>query len=103
MSESSYNPVQDMATNGRIEILFSTPLFSHVLKNVEALNAELRDLILERERAEADELAPSYVDGPHHRAVVSTASLCGVRRAAALGQAPWRLSDTLGKPLGRRG
>jgi uncharacterized protein (TIGR02466 family) len=50
MSESSLNPVQDMATNGRIENLFSTPLFSHALKNVDALNAELRDLILERER-----------------------------------------------------
>ena len=50
MSESNMNPVQDMATSGRIENLFSTPLFSHVLKNVDALNAELRDLILERER-----------------------------------------------------
>ena len=50
MSESSVNPVQDMATNGQIENIFSTPLFSHVLKNVDALNAELRDLILERER-----------------------------------------------------
>jgi uncharacterized protein (TIGR02466 family) len=50
MAESSFNPVQDMADNGRIENLFSTPLFSHVLKNVDALNAELRDLILDRER-----------------------------------------------------
>lgn len=39
-----------MATNGRIENLFPTPMFSHVLKDVESLNAELRDLILERER-----------------------------------------------------
>lgn len=50
MSESSLNPVQDMATNGRIENLFSTPMFSYVLKEVESLNAELRDLILEHER-----------------------------------------------------
>jgi uncharacterized protein (TIGR02466 family) len=50
MSERSLNPVADMATNGRIENLFPTPLFSHVLKNVDSLNAELRDLILERER-----------------------------------------------------
>jgi uncharacterized protein (TIGR02466 family) len=50
MSQSNLNPVQDMATNGQIENIFSTPLFSHVLQNVDALNAELRDLILERER-----------------------------------------------------
>jgi hypothetical protein len=51
MSESSLNPVADIAKNGRIENLFHTPLFSYVFKNVNSLNAELRDLILERERA----------------------------------------------------
>jgi uncharacterized protein (TIGR02466 family) len=50
MSESSLNPVADMAKNGRIENLFPSPLFSYVFKNVDSLNAELRDLILERER-----------------------------------------------------
>ena len=50
MSENIFDPVVDMASNGRIENLFATPLFSHVFKNVEPLNAELRDLILERER-----------------------------------------------------
>ena len=50
MSESSLNAVVDMAKNGRIENLFSTPLFSYLFKNVDSLNAELRDLILERER-----------------------------------------------------
>jgi hypothetical protein len=50
MSENIFDPVVDMASNGRIENLFPTPLFSHVFKNVESLNAELRDLILERER-----------------------------------------------------
>jgi uncharacterized protein (TIGR02466 family) len=50
MSESSLNAVADMANNGRVEQLFPTPLFSHVLKDVDALNAELRDIVLERER-----------------------------------------------------
>ncbi len=50
MSESSLNPVADMAKNGRIEHLFPSPLFSYVFKNVDDLNAELRDLILEREK-----------------------------------------------------
>jgi uncharacterized protein (TIGR02466 family) len=50
MSESSSNPVADMAKNGRTEYLFATPLFSYQFKNVDVLNAELRDLILERER-----------------------------------------------------
>jgi uncharacterized protein (TIGR02466 family) len=53
MSESSSNPVADMARNGRIESLFSTPLFSYVFKNVDSLNAELRELILKRERTTA--------------------------------------------------
>jgi uncharacterized protein (TIGR02466 family) len=56
------NPVQDMATNGQIENLFATPLFSHVLKNVDALNADLRDLILERERTTSS-TAKSNVGG----------------------------------------
>jgi uncharacterized protein (TIGR02466 family) len=50
MSESSLNPIADMARNGRIENLFPSPLFSYMLKNVDTLNAELRELILERER-----------------------------------------------------
>ena len=50
MPESSVNRVQDVATYGRIENIFSTPLFSHVLEDADSLNAELRDLILERER-----------------------------------------------------
>jgi uncharacterized protein (TIGR02466 family) len=41
----------DIATNGRIEHLFSTPIFWEVLPDVEALNGELRDLILQHERA----------------------------------------------------
>ena len=50
MSERSLNPVADMAENSRIENLLPTPFFSHVLKNVDSLNAELRNLILDRER-----------------------------------------------------
>jgi uncharacterized protein (TIGR02466 family) len=42
--------VADMARNGRIEQMFSTPLFSYVLDAAAAPNAELRGLILERER-----------------------------------------------------
>ena len=40
-----------------------------------------------RDQAEADQLAPSHLDGPHHRAAISTAPLCEVRRSIALGQA----------------
>ena len=50
MSENIFNPAADLARNGRIENLFPTPLFSYVFREVEFLNAELRDLILERER-----------------------------------------------------
>jgi len=49
MSERQFNIVADMAKNGRIENLFPTPLFSHVLKGIDDLNSELRDLILDRE------------------------------------------------------
>lgn len=50
MSENSLNPVAEMARSGRIENLFPSPIFSHVFKNVDSLNTELRGLILERER-----------------------------------------------------
>ena len=43
-------PARDLAAHGCLENIFSTPLFSHTLRNADALNAELRDLILERER-----------------------------------------------------
>jgi uncharacterized protein (TIGR02466 family) len=49
--EHSLDTIADMAKNGQVEHLFPTPVFWHVFKNVEALNAELRDLILEQERA----------------------------------------------------
>ena len=51
---------------------------------------------------EADQLAPSHLDGTYHRTAFSTAALCGVRRSASLGQAV-AIEDVLGKPVGRRG
>jgi uncharacterized protein (TIGR02466 family) len=50
MTQPSLDPIADMAENGRVDYLFPTPVFWYVFKNVEALNAELRDLILEQER-----------------------------------------------------
>ena len=53
MSESSLNPVVDMAKNGRIENLFSTPLFSYLFKNVDSLNL--------RSTAECATTPPMYI------------------------------------------
>jgi uncharacterized protein (TIGR02466 family) len=50
LKESGVDPLLEMAKGGQIENLFPTPLFWHVLKDVDALNAELRDLILAQER-----------------------------------------------------
>ena len=55
------------------------------------------------DEAEADQLAASHLDGPHHRAAVCTAPLCGVRQVSLHSVKPWRMEDVLGKPLGRRG
>jgi uncharacterized protein (TIGR02466 family) len=55
-SEPALDPVADLARNGGTEHLFSTPIFWYVFRNVEALNTELRELILAQERA-----APSAV------------------------------------------
>jgi hypothetical protein len=41
----------DMDQDGGIEYLFPTPILWHVFRNVEHLNAELRDLILKQEPA----------------------------------------------------
>jgi uncharacterized protein (TIGR02466 family) len=56
MSQTDRESLEEVATSGRIELLFPTPFFWHVLSNAEALNAELRELILEQERT-----APSVV------------------------------------------
>ena len=49
------------------------------------------------DEAEADQLASPHLDGPHHRAAISTAALCGVRRASSFGQAV-AMEDVLGEP-----
>jgi hypothetical protein len=36
------------------------------------------------DEVEADQLAPSHLDGTHHRAAFSTVALCRVRRSVAL-------------------
>jgi uncharacterized protein (TIGR02466 family) len=50
MSQDILATITDMAKNGQVEHMFSTPIFRYVFKDVDALNAALRDLILERER-----------------------------------------------------
>jgi uncharacterized protein (TIGR02466 family) len=42
--------VTDMAKNGQLENVFSTPVFSHVMRHCDTLNEQLRELILEMER-----------------------------------------------------
>lgn len=51
LKEQQPDPLVEMTKSGQIEGLFSTPLFWYVLQGVDRLNAELRDLILEQERA----------------------------------------------------
>jgi uncharacterized protein (TIGR02466 family) len=51
MTQQSLDPMADIASTGQVEHMFSTPVFWYVLRDVDALNAELRDLILEQERA----------------------------------------------------
>lgn len=51
MTHQSLDPMSDIARTGQVENMFPTPVFWCVLKDVDALNADLRDLILEQERA----------------------------------------------------
>jgi uncharacterized protein (TIGR02466 family) len=41
----------DLARNGQVENIFPTPIFWHVIKDCAALNADLREVILARERS----------------------------------------------------
>jgi uncharacterized protein (TIGR02466 family) len=50
MSPHIADAITDMVEHGQIENAFPTPIFWHVLKNADALNAGLRDVILEHER-----------------------------------------------------
>jgi uncharacterized protein (TIGR02466 family) len=53
MSDESMNPMADMARNGQVENIFPSPIFWHVLKDCEGMNADLRALILEKEKSTA--------------------------------------------------
>jgi uncharacterized protein (TIGR02466 family) len=50
MPDGDLDPVTDLAKNGQIEHVFSTPIFSHVLRDADNLNSKLRELILEMEQ-----------------------------------------------------
>ena len=50
MRNGLFEAVTDMAKNGQLENVFSTPVFSHLLRNCDTLNQQLRELILEMER-----------------------------------------------------
>jgi uncharacterized protein (TIGR02466 family) len=43
--------VADMVKHGQLEYIFPTPIFRYVLQSADALNDQLRGIILERERA----------------------------------------------------
>ena len=51
MHGHSSDHIVDMAKNGRLERVFSTPIFSYTFPDGGALNSELRKLILEMEHA----------------------------------------------------
>ena len=50
-AEREIDAMADMDQHGGIEYLFPTPIFWYVFRKVEHLNAELRNLILNQERA----------------------------------------------------
>jgi uncharacterized protein (TIGR02466 family) len=56
ITQQSLDPLTQMVKNGQVENLFPTPVYWYVFKDLDPLNAELRDLILKQERA-----APSMV------------------------------------------
>lgn len=49
-AEAVSDALADMDQHGGTEYLFPTPIFWYVFRNVEGLNAELREMILEQER-----------------------------------------------------
>lgn len=51
MSRERSDSARNMDGSARVEFVFATPVFSCALADVEALNAELRELILARERS----------------------------------------------------
>lgn len=50
MDESKVDNVAEMARHGQAENIFPTPIFRYVLQRAEELNAQLREMILARER-----------------------------------------------------
>jgi uncharacterized protein (TIGR02466 family) len=50
VAQQDPDPIADMVKHGHIENVFSTPIFSYVLRNADGLNAQLRAVILEHER-----------------------------------------------------
>jgi uncharacterized protein (TIGR02466 family) len=50
MFQQDLDAIDDIARHGQIENIFPTPIFWYVRKNADALNARLRDIILEHER-----------------------------------------------------
>lgn len=52
MEQNPSDALTDMARNGQFENIFETPVFSHLLQDAQKLNAELRQLILKREKIE---------------------------------------------------
>ncbi len=62
MQEVKLNPLADIARNGRIEEMFATPIFWHVLPDTAALNDQLKATILEKER-EIASAAKSNIGG----------------------------------------
>jgi uncharacterized protein (TIGR02466 family) len=50
MDEPKLDSVAEMARHGEVENIFPTPIFRYVLQRAEALNAQLREMILARER-----------------------------------------------------
>src|SRR3970282_566777 len=63
MSDESMNPMADMARNGQVENIFPSPIFWHVLKDCEGMNADLRALILEKEKSTASTTKSNMAGG----------------------------------------
>ena len=50
MAEHASDAMADMAAHAQLEYIFPTPIFRYVLRDADAMNDQLRGIILERER-----------------------------------------------------